>query len=122
MKHDPSTTVADLKESIAAFVAARDWQQFHDPKSLVMAMASEVGELSDHFRWLSGDQSRRVAVDPEHAEAIAHELADILMFALEFANVCEIDVASAVAAKLEINERRYPIEKAKGIARKYDQL
>jgi dCTP diphosphatase len=122
MNDDHTTTVAELKAAVGTFVAERDWQQFHDPKSLVMALASEVGELADHFRWLTNEQSRDVAVDPEHAEAIAHELADIMMFAVEFAAVCEIDIASAITAKLEINEARYPVAKAKGSNRKYDRL
>jgi NTP pyrophosphatase (non-canonical NTP hydrolase) len=120
--NDETTTVAELKAAIRAFVSERDWGQFHDPKNLVMALTSEVGELSDYFRWATNEESRGIAVDPEHAEAVAHELADIMMFAIEFASVCEIDIASAIKAKLEINADRYPVAKAKGSSRKYDRL
>lgn len=119
---DSETTLADAKAKVQAFADERDWQQFHTPKNLVMAMASEVGELADIFRWQTGEQSQRTATSPETSQAVAGELADILMFALEFASVCKIDVASAIAAKMEVNAKRYPVEKAKGSALKYDQI
>ena len=122
MKTDQSATLAELKLEIAEFAREREWQPFHDPKNLVMAMVSEVGELAEHFRWVRSEDALSTAVDPANAEAIAHELADVLMFALEFANVCEIDIAAAIESKLAINRQRYPVEKAKGKSDKYDRL
>ena len=122
MTTDQSTTIADLKSDVAEFVRERDWGQFHDPKNLVMAMVSEVGELAEHFRWVRSEDALPTAVDPANAETIAHELADVLMFALEFANVCDIDIARAIESKLVINRQRYPVEKSKGKSDKYDRL
>lgn len=122
MKDDQTTTFAEVKAAISAFADERDWQQYHDPKNLVMAIASEVGELAEHFRWVTNEESHHTAVDQQHAEAVAHELADVLMFAIEFASVCEIDIVSAISEKLQINAVRYPVAKAKGSSRKYDQL
>ncbi|MCP4888094.1 MAG: nucleotide pyrophosphohydrolase [Rubripirellula sp.] len=120
--NDRTTTISDLKTAVATFAEERDWEQFHDPKNLVMAMVSEIGELSEHFRWVRSEEAFATAADPANAEDIAHELADILMFALEFANVCDIDIAKAVSSKIEINRQRYPIEKAKGRSDKYNRL
>ena len=120
--NDKTTTVADVKAAITEFVDERDWSQYHDPKSLVLAIASEVGELADHFRWLTREESFEVIKDPADAKAIANELADVIMFALEFASVCKIDISTAVEDKLRINAEKYPVDKAKGSKLKYDRL
>ena len=120
--HDRRTTVAELIGLVDQFVAERQWQRFHDPKNLVMAIASEVGELAEHFRWVTNQDALRVAQERENAAPIASELADIMMFAFEFATVCGIDVAAAIEAKLKVNAERYPVDKARGSARKYNQL
>ena len=122
MVHDSDTTLSEAKQMISQFVEERDWLQYHDPKNLVMAMMSEVGELADQFRWVSNTESRALAISPEHAEEVSDELADIMMFAIEFASVCDIDIASAIITKLKKNAERYPIEKAKGSCKKYDRL
>lgn len=122
MSSDETTTIQRLKSEIAKFASERDWMQFHDPKNLVMAMTSEVGELAEHFRWVHSDDALATASDPVQAAEIAHELADVMMFALEFANICNIDVSQAIERKLEINRERYPIDKAKGRSDKYDRL
>lgn len=120
--NDKNTTLADIKEMVTEFADQRDWHQFHTPKNLVMALASEVGELSDIFRWETGDQSKQTAIDPQTSQAVASELADVMMFAVEFASVCEIDIASAIKAKMKLNAERYPVEKSKGSAKKHNQL
>jgi len=122
MSTDNETTLADLKRTISQFVEERDWLQFHDPKNLVLAMTSEVGELADHFRWVKNTESHALATSPEHSQDVADELADILMFAVEFASVCKIDIASAIADKLDQNAVRYPIDKAKGSSEKYNRF
>jgi dCTP diphosphatase len=120
--NDNTTTITHLKTLITEFVAERDWQQFHDPKNLVMALSSEVGELADIFRWVSSDKSITLATDPENKQAVANELADVMMFALEFASVCGIDIAEAIDAKSKINAEKYPVAKSKGSSKKYDRL
>ena len=122
MESDQTTTIADVKNAIERFVDARDWKQFHDPKNVAMALASEVGELLEHFRWVKSHEAFDVVQDPRSAEAVASELADVVIFALDFATICGIDVAQAVDHKLKLNEQRYPVEKAKGTATKYDRL
>jgi dCTP diphosphatase len=119
---DETTTLAEIKRRITAFVDERDWQQFHDPKNLVMALASEVGELADIFRWVPSDKSLELATNSEQKQAVAHELADVMMFTLELASVCGIDLAQAIEAKSRINSERYPIEKSRGSSRKYNRL
>lgn len=122
MESDQTTTIAEVKDVIERFVDARDWKQFHDPKNVAMALASEVGELLEHFRWVKSHEAFGVVQDATSAEAVASELADVVIFALDFATICGIDVTQAIVRKLELNERRYPVEKAKGTAVKYDRL
>ena len=119
---DARTTVSELKSSVLAFVRARDWEQFHSPKNLSMALAAEAGELMEHFLWSTPDQAASLARDPAKRERIAEELADVVIYALEFANMTGIDVSSAIEAKLASNARRYPVEKARGRSDKYTEL
>ncbi len=122
MQTDATTTIAEVKKEIERFVDARDWKQFHDPKNLAMALASEVGELLEHFRWVKNDESPDVMREEESAAAVASELADVLIFAFEFSTICGIDISTAIDDKLKLNEERYPVEKARGTAAKYDRL
>ncbi|HBV61428.1 MAG TPA: NTP pyrophosphohydrolase [Rhodopirellula sp.] len=122
MGTDTETTLHEIKQTISGFVEERDWLQYHDPKNLVMALMSEVGELADQFRWVNNSESHALAASPDHAEEVADELADIMMFAIEFASVCNIDISTAIASKLKKNAVRYPIDKAKGSCKKYDRL
>jgi len=99
---DDGTTVAELKARIAAFAAARQWQQFHTGKNLAMSIAIEAAELMEHFQWAPPAEE---AIDHQ---AVAEELADVLIYALAFANSQGIDVATAVTRKLDKNEGRFP--------------
>ena len=119
---DGKTTVAELRERVLAFVHERDWEQFHSPKNLSMALAAESGELMEHFLWTESKASLDVARDAKKRRAIEDELADVVIYALEFANICGIDLASAVEAKLDANAKKYPVEKARGRADKYTEL
>ena len=119
---DSTATVADLKARVRAFVRERDWEQFHNPKNLAMALAAETGELMEHFLWATPDQSRAIAIDPAKRAKIADELADVVIYALGFANVTGLDVAAAIDAKMAANAKKYPIEKAKGRSEKYTEL
>jgi dCTP diphosphatase len=119
---DTSTTVSELRERVLAFVRERDWEQFHSPKNLSMALAAEAAELMEHFLWATPEESRSVASDPAKRAKIAEELADVVIYALEFANITGLDVASSVEAKIAANARKYPVEKSKGRSAKYTEL
>jgi dCTP diphosphatase len=119
---DSKTTVAELKERILAFARERDWEQFHAPKNLSMALAAEAAELMEHFLWATPEQSREVTADPAKRARIAEELADVVIYALEFANATELDVAGAIEAKMASNAQKYPVEKARGRSAKYTEL
>jgi dCTP diphosphatase len=119
---DSSTTIAELKSRVLAFARERDWEQFHAPKNLSMALAAEAGELMEHFLWSTPEASRAVVNDSAKRAKIAEELADVVIYALEFANVTGIDVAAVIEAKMAANAQKYPVEKAKGRSDKYTEL
>ena len=111
---DDDTTVAQLRRAVADFIRERDWEQFHDPKNLSMAIATEAAELMEHFRWAKNDASRKMVRDPQTLQAVSEELADILAFALSFANAAGIDVTAALQAKMAKNAQKYPADQYKG--------
>jgi dCTP diphosphatase len=119
---DSATTVLELKDRVLAFVRERDWEQFHSPKNLSMALAAEAGELMEHFLWATPEESRAVAADPAKRAKIAEELADVVIYALEFANATGLDVAASIEAKIAANALKYPVEKARGRSAKYTEL
>lgn len=119
---DSSTTVAEIKARVLAFARERDWEQFHAPKNLSMALAAEAGELMEHFLWATPEASRGIAQDAVKRRKIEEELADVVIYALEFANMTGIDVAAAIEAKMAANAAKYPVEKAKGRSDKYTEL
>jgi NTP pyrophosphatase (non-canonical NTP hydrolase) len=119
---DHATTLEELKLRILAFAKERDWEQFHAPKNLSMALAAEAAELMEHFLWVDAAASKPRALEPARRREIEDELADIVIYALEFANVTGIDVAAAIEAKMAANAAKYPVEKAKGRADKYTEL
>jgi NTP pyrophosphatase (non-canonical NTP hydrolase) len=112
--------MADSLDTLAArlldFARARDWEQFHSPKNLAMALAGEAGELLEHFQWLTEQQSQ--TLDPDKRRAVAHELADILIYLIRLAQRLEIDLIAAAEEKIAINEVRYPAERVRGDARR----
>lgn len=105
-----------------AFVRERDWEQFHSPKNLSMALAAETAELMEHFLWSTPEESRAVVADPAKRAKIAEELADVVIYALEFANATGLDVAASVESKITANAQKYPVEKARGRSAKYTEL
>ena len=119
---DSITTVSDLKMRVLAFVRERDWEQFHSPKNLSMALAAEAGELMEHFLWSTAEQSRAIANETARRARIADELADVVIYALEFANMTGLDVSAAIEAKMAANAKKYPVEKARGRSDKYTEL
>jgi NTP pyrophosphatase (non-canonical NTP hydrolase) len=122
MADDATTCVADLKGRILAFARERDWEQFHTPKNLSMALAAEAAELMEHFLWADAATQQALLADPAKQQRIREELADVIIYALEFANVTGIDVATAIADKMQTNARKYPADKARGKAVKYTEL
>ena len=122
METDATTTLGELRTEILDFARQRDWEQFHAPKNLSMALAAEAGELMEHFLWCDPAQSRVLAQDPAKRRKIAEELADVVIYALEFANATGLDVAACIEDKIALNARKYPVEKAKGRSAKYDEL
>ena len=119
---DSATSLAELKTRVLAFVRERDWEQFHAPKNLSMALSAEAAELMEHFLWATPEQSRVIVQDPAKRAKIAEELADVVIYALEFANATGLDVAAAIEAKMAANAKKYPVEKARGRADKYTEL
>ncbi|MDB6169983.1 MAG: pyrophosphohydrolase [Verrucomicrobia bacterium] len=120
--NDATTTTGELKARLLTFVRERDWEQFHAPKNLSMALAAEAAELMEHFLWATPEQSHAVVRDPVKRAKIAEELADVVIYALEFANAANLDLAAAIEAKMSANAKKYPVEKAKGRSEKYTEL
>jgi dCTP diphosphatase len=119
---DASTSIAQLKRRVLKFSRERDWEQFHAPKNLSMALAAEAAELMEHFLWATPKASHAIARDEGKRAKIAEELADVVIYALEFANVTGLDLAATIERKMAANAQKYPVAKAKGRAEKYDEL
>lgn len=111
---DSDTSVLDLKQAVQRFVTERDWSQFHNPKNLAMSIAIEAAELMEHFQWPDGEAARQVRSSPAELSAIKEELADVLCYAISFANALEIDISQALLDKLKKNAEKYPIERFRG--------
>jgi NTP pyrophosphatase (non-canonical NTP hydrolase) len=111
---DGSTTLAQIKQIMREFVDERDWRQFHKPKNLSMSIAIEAAELMEHFQWTDGEPPEELQSDPERMTEVRRELADILCFAFSLADTLEIDVASAIHEKMEMNRKKYPADRYRG--------
>jgi dCTP diphosphatase len=114
-----STPLAELSARLRQFAAERDWEQFHTPKNLATALVAEAGELAAEFQWLTAAQSS--APNAEQLARIRAESADVLIYLVRLADKLGFDLLAAVAVKIAANERRYPAEKVRGSAKKYDQ-
>ncbi|MUI56636.1 nucleotide pyrophosphohydrolase [Pseudomonas aeruginosa] len=114
--------VGQLAAALERFAAERNWAQFHSPKNLVMALTGEVGELSEIFQWMDEEQSKDAARHPDTTQAVQDELADVLMYLVRLASVLGVDLDAAARQKLEQNNRKYPVEKARNSSKKYDQF
>ncbi|MEG0052251.1 MAG: nucleotide pyrophosphohydrolase [Comamonas sp.] len=110
-----------LQAELSAFAADRDWEQFHSPKNLAMALSVEAGELLERFQWLSPEQSERAALSSSALHGVEEEMADVLLYLLRLADRLDVDLAAVAAAKLQKNAEKYPVEKAKGNAVKYSR-
>jgi NTP pyrophosphatase (non-canonical NTP hydrolase) len=112
--------IKEIQEKLSKFAEERDWDQFHSPKNLVMALTSEVGELTELFQWLTEGQSS-IKDDSSKTDEIQQEIADIFIYLLRLADKLDIDIEEAVREKIEINAKKYPIDLAKGNATKYNR-
>ena len=108
-----------LAVKLRAFASERDWDKYHSPKNLAMALSVEAGELLECFQWLTQDESK--ALDPAKKAAVSDELADVFSYLLRLADVLQIDVISCADRKIEANAKKYPIEKVRGSAKKYTE-
>ncbi|SSW70115.1 nucleotide pyrophosphohydrolase [Achromobacter veterisilvae] len=113
-------TLQSLSQQQREFAKARDWEQFHSPKNLASALIVEAGELLEHFQWMTEEQSRMLP--PEKLEAVGSEIADVLLYLIQLSNMLGLDPVKAAQAKIHINAQKYPVSRAKGSSKKYDQL
>lgn len=112
----PKDTLEGLNRRLLTFARERDWEQFHSPKNLAMALAGECGELLEHFQWLSEEQS--ASLTPGKKQEVSQEMADILIYLIRLSERLDLDLVEAVEQKIAINERRYPTHKVRGDARR----
>jgi NTP pyrophosphatase (non-canonical NTP hydrolase) len=110
-------SLADLTAAVNRFVEQRDWDQFHSPKNLSMALIVEAAELVEHFQWLTRQESS--TLNNEQHEAVAMEMADVLIYLVRMAAQLDIDLLEAAQKKILLNGKKYPVEQAKGRADKY---
>lgn len=113
-------TLRDLTQQQFQFAQERDWEQFHSPKNLASALIVEAGELLEHFQWMTEADSR--ALSPEKRDAVGAEIADVLLYLVQLSNALGIDPVKAAQAKIQLNAQKYPVDRAKGSSKKYDQL
>lgn len=112
-------TIESLTDQLRQFAREREWERFHTPKNLTMALSGEAGELVSLFQWLQDDEVADWIRDPENRTAVEHEMADVFGYLLRLADVLGIDLESALRAKIEVNGQKYPVELARGNATKY---
>lgn len=113
-------SLADLAQQLQQFNTDRDWQQFHAPKNLASALVVEAAELLEHFQWMTEAQSRDLP--QEKCTAVGAEVADVLLYLIQLADALGIDPIAAAQAKLALNAQKYPVDRARGTSRKYDEL
>jgi NTP pyrophosphatase (non-canonical NTP hydrolase) len=104
------------------FVGEREWEPFHTPKNLAMALAGEAGELLEIFQWLTTEEASNVMQNPDKSKALKHELADIFFYLLRLSDTLGVDLEKALVEKMELNALKYPVEKSRGSAKKYTEL
>lgn len=111
-----------LKERVIEFRNARDWEKFHNPKDLAISLTLEAGELLELFQWKTYKEVEMIQSNPKAIERIKEELGDVFIYALYLSHSFGLDPSEIVMSKMKINEKKYPVDKAKGKARKYNQL
>lgn len=106
----------DLRDRVRRFTDERDWARFHDPKSLVLALAGEVGEVAELFQWLPADSAREHAHTEPLRTRVTDELADVLLYLIRLADILDVDLSQAATAKVAANNLRFPADKVRGVA------
>ena len=109
-----------LRDALRRFASDRDWNQFHSPKNLAIALNVEAAELLEHFQWMSEAES--TALDPEQQAKVRQEAADVLLYLVRLADKLGIDLLAAASEKIALNAKKYPVEKARGSSKKYTEL
>jgi NTP pyrophosphatase (non-canonical NTP hydrolase) len=122
-KNDKNTQIQELKDLLAEFRDKRDWKQFHNPKDLAEAISIEAGELMELFLWQTKEEiADKIKKDSDFKKDVRDELSDVITFSVNFANALDIDIVSAIKSKMEENDKKYPADKARGVATKYNKL
>jgi NTP pyrophosphatase (non-canonical NTP hydrolase) len=116
---DCINSLESLRDRLREFAKERDWDQYHTPKNLSMALIAEAAELIEHFQWVDGNQSHILA--EKTRQSVEEELADILIYLVRISDKLEIDLYDSVERKIAINEKKYPAEKVRGSAKKYTE-
>lgn len=124
MSTSPSAVSSDpfhtLRKALRQFAAERDWDQFHSPKNLAIALNVEAAELLEHFQWLSDAES--AVLQPDKRAKVREELADVLLYLIRLGDKLDIDLMQAAAEKISINAEKYPVQKSRGSSKKYTEL
>lgn len=110
----------DIKLRLREFAKERDWDQFHSPKNFSMALIVECAELVEHFQWLTDEQSKNLPADT--LDEVSLEMADIMIYLIRIADKLDVDLIDSVNRKIKLNAIKYPVDKSKGIAKKYNKL
>lgn len=119
---DGETTIQELKDKMQAFCEERDWDQFHGAKDLAIGVITEASEILEHFRFKSEEQIVELFANPDKKTAISEEMADVLILLARMAQKYDVDLSEAYRDKMAKNEKKYPVEKAKGSNKKYNEL
>lgn len=120
MSDESQDSLERLRIALRSFAAERDWERFHSPKNLAMALSGEVGELIEHFQWLTEEASR--ALEPEQLGEVELEMADVLLYLIRLADVLGVDLVDTAQRKMKLNAERYPADKVRGRSTKYSRL
>jgi dCTP diphosphatase len=113
--------IEDIRKRLAKFAKARNWDQFHTPKNLSMALAAEAAELLEIFQWLTDEQSTKIVNDEKEMALIREEIADVMIYLVRLADKLGVGIEKAVLEKIKVNEKKYPVKLAKGNATKYNK-
>jgi dCTP diphosphatase len=119
-EHGEQIALTRLRDRLRDFASARDWNQFHSPKNLAIALSVEAGELLEHFQWISDQDS--LTMPPDKLGVVKDEVADVFLYLIRLADILNVDMVQAANEKVDANSRKYPVEKARGSAKKYTEL
>jgi NTP pyrophosphatase (non-canonical NTP hydrolase) len=119
---DNKTNIQQLKDKVQLFCEQRDWDQFHNPKDLAIGIITEASELLEHFRFKSEEEMKAMFEKKNKKQAIEEEVADIFFFLLRFAQMNNINIAEQLERKIELNDKKYPVEKFRGSNKKYSEV